>query len=139
MAYWETKKFKDLQKAWYDKLSEDGFKDVEKVCGNELQLRQSAMHPYCKAGVVLDELDRYCVESYFIMLSQFANNSSFDDKVDELILGWYADGRKIKAICEELQKRGDYRCRVTVRMTIRKYEMLWGIKKYTPKQLNKKA
>lgn len=134
MTFWRSKTFRDLQKVWYERLSEDGFKDHEKLVGDEMALRQTAYKAYRGA----EELEIETKSMYYSLLSERIISASFSSDVDRLILTWYAEGEKIKIICEELEKLGERRCRGTVRFTIRKYEMAWGMKEYTLKQLNRK-
>lgn len=135
LTYWKSQHFKALQKLWYQRLQTAGFTDAEKVIGDELELKQTAYHHYRGA----DELTRQSKEAYYEVLSAHVHVAAFETDVDALILSWYADGKKIKAIYIELERLGKRRCRGTIRFTIRKYEVIWGIRKYTPKQLNKKT
>ncbi len=135
MTFWKATPFRALQRTWYKRLEECGFHDAEKIAHGEMVLKQSASHPYKGK----DELTREIKEHYYQMLAQQVEDADFASDVDRLILSLYADGKKIKIICEELEKRGDRRCRGTIRFTIRKYEMEWGIRKYTARQLNRKT
>lgn len=135
MTFWKSQHFKALQKDWYKRLEDLGFRDAEKIVGDELVLRQCAAHMYKDT----DELSRQHKADYYNILSQQVHHATFSNNVDQLILSLYADGKKIKAICDELEKIGERRCRGTIRYTIRKYEMSWGMKEYTPQQLNRKV
>ncbi len=133
MTYWKTQHFKAMQNAWYAKLKVEGFEDIEEIVGGELVLRQSATHPY--RG--LDELRITSKETYYRLLGQKIETSTFNTEVDRLILTCFAIGTKIKDIIRILEREGKGRCRGTIRFTIRKYEMAWGLREYTPQQLNK--
>lgn len=79
------------------------------------------------------------LETYFRLLSQQVHEAQFRNTVDQWILTWYADGWRIKCICDELARKGHSRARHTVRFIIRRYEMLWGMRTYTAKQLNRRT
>lgn len=135
MTYWTTQHFKALQKAWYERLQEGGFQDAEVMVGGELDLRQNACHPYRDNS----EITRSCKEAYYQFVAQKVQETVFTSDVDHLILARHADGKRIKHICEELEGIGKSRTRGTIRFRIRVYEMKWGLKQYTPKQLNRKV
>ncbi len=134
MTYWQTQHFKALQKAWYQRLEAAGFEDVEELVNGEMLLKQSAQHVVRN----LDEIGLDAKVSYFRALAQNVHEAEFRNEVDKTILTRFADGENITKICEVLSMEGRSRCRHTVRYTIRKYEMNWGIRSYTPKQLHKK-
>lgn len=134
MKFWETKSFKAIRDEWYQNLEQNGFKDIEKVCGEELVLRQFSQHVFKN----VNDLAKVQKESYFASLSHAVHHAEFDSEVDKLVLTLYADGQKIKTICAELERIGESRCRGAVRFMIRRYEHQWGMRKYTPKQLNRK-
>lgn len=137
MTYWKTAHFKAMQQAWYAKLKCEGFEDAEEIVGGELLLKQIAAHPYRGQ----DELGIMTKETYYRVLGQKLEETrdSFRSDVDRLILTSFAMGTKIQRIIEILEREGVTRCRGTIRFTIRKYEMAWGLREYTPKQLNRKV
>lgn len=135
MTFWESKSFKALQRAWYQRLKDEGFEDAEELIGTKLVLRQSAAHPYRGQ----DHMGIQIKEAYYHFLSQQIETAEFENDVDKLILIRHAEGRKICHIVAELEELGMGRARDTVRFRIRVYEMKWGIKQYTPKQLHQKV
>lgn len=135
MTFWDTKAFKTLQQAWYQRLKAEGFQDAEEVVGGELVLKQTAAHCYRGA----DQLTRLTKEAYYIFVAQKVEHTVFDSDVDQLILRMHSEGRKKKQICDELASMGKRRCRNTVTFRIRVYEMKWGLREYSPKQLNRKV
>lgn len=135
MTYWKSPSFKAMQRAWYDKLAEEGFQDAEELISGEMVLRQIAAHPYRGQ----DELSISTKEDYYRILGQKLEEASFKNDVDRMILSFFAIGTKIQRIIEILQREGKTRCRGTIRFTIRKYEMKWGLRAYTPKQLNRQG
>lgn len=132
MTFWNKSSFKALQRAWYQRLKDEGFQDAEKLINGRLVLAQSASHPYKGHNEVTIQEK----ETYFMELCQCVYNHEFDDEVDRLVLTWYSQGRKIKEICEDLDQRGELRARNTVRFIIRRYEIAWGLRNYRPNQLN---
>ncbi len=135
MTFWETKHFKALQRAWYQRLKDQGFQDAEELIGTELVLRQTAAHPYRGQ----DQLGRESKEAYYYFVAQQIDDTVFATDIDRLIMLRHSEGRKICHIVAELEELGMGRTRDTVRYRIRVYEMKWGIRQYTPKQLNKKV
>ncbi len=134
MTFWKTPSFIELQRAWYQRLEKEGFQDAEQLVGDQLVLKQIAAHPYRNE----DQLGRTIKEAYFRLLGQEIQKAIFKSEVDRLILTMFADGHTYRAICRALDNLGTPRHRKTVRFTIRKYEMAWGLREYTPQQLNRK-
>lgn len=134
MTFWKSKDFKALQNEWYQRLEELGFQDAEQSIGGDLVLKQRSDHPY--KGI--DQFSREMKEMYFAILAQKVHEAEFRNEVDCLIMTWHAEGANIKSILQELTRLGKTRGRDTIRWTIRKYEMAWGLKTYTPSQLHKK-
>lgn len=136
MTYWRTQHFRAMQEAWYARLRVEGFEDVEQLVQGEMMLRQTADHPYRGQ----DELCISTKETYYRVLSQKLEQDGtwFRNEIDRLILSCFAMGTKVTRIVEILQREGKPRCRNTIMFTIRKYEMQWGLRAYTRKQLNKR-
>lgn len=128
--------FKALQLYWYERLAKGGFKDIEKLKGEELIIAQPAS--YCYRN--MDALTRFLKTEYFRCMAQLALDEStvFRNKIDRHIMIRHGEGAKIKVIVTELIELGTPRVRASVRFIIRRYEMAWGIKNYNHKQLNKK-
>lgn len=158
MTYWKSSGFRELQQAWYQRLAETGFEDAERLVGDELELRQSSTAPYrsmtcLKRRVRRDDMGevvrvtrreinitaRYAKEQYFHVVSALVQDTTFRNEVDRLVVVRYAEGRKACEICEELKQRGTPRFRHAIRFIVRRYETLWGLKKWTPRQLGKKT
>jgi hypothetical protein len=128
---WSDASFKALQQAWYLRLHEEGFEDAEELIAGELVLKQIAAHVYRNS----DNLSRETKETYYRSIASFVSETAFKRDVDRIILTRYAEGKSIKAIVEELRAIGKPRCRNTVTIRIRVYEMKWGLKSYTQRQL----
>lgn len=142
MTYWLSAKFKALQNAWYAKLEATGFEDAEVMVNGQMMLRQCAEHPLKEWSSL--EVDTRA--TYYQALGILTETHDFQSIVDRTILTMFAEGAKIRTICEVLEHRGipslrqrRRRCRNTVTFTIRKYEQLWGLREYSPRQLNKKV
>ncbi len=134
MSFWKTTAFKALQQAWYARLEKEGFRDAEEIIGGEYVLKQIAAHPYRD----MDHLTIWAKESYYRLMCLQVQKGEFATEVDRLVLTMFAEGRRIKHIVEALHNLGTPRARNSVRFIIRKYEMRWGLREYTAKQLNKK-
>ncbi len=134
MTFWTTPQFKALQKDWYQRLEQEGFKDAEELIGGDLKLKQSAGYPYRDQHPMTREVK----EEYFRVLAQMVQESKFRNETDRFILMAHSEGKKAKTICEELQALGVMRFRHSIRFTVRRYEKLWGLRHYTPRQLGRK-
>ncbi len=135
MTYWTTQHFKALQKAWYQRLKDAGFEDAEELANDEMILRQKAEHVYRN----VDAFQCETKETYYHFVAQMVQVTCFRNEVDRVILVSHAAGKKPSQICVDLKEAGFRRCRASVRYRIRIYEMKWGLRSYTPKQLNRKA
>lgn len=126
--------FMKLRQDWYKILEDTGFKDIEKIRGDQLVLRQNAAHCYRYD----DEFSKHIKEEYFRRMGQTVQDEAtvFRNETDKHILMMHAEGAEIKAIVEELIRLGMDRNRSSVRFIIRKYESDWKFKYYAPKQLN---
>lgn len=124
--------FRNLQREWYQKLKDIGFKDIEKLHGDELLLIQSASRS-------IDMCTLLVSEEYYRNIGQKAldEDTEFRNEVHKHILVRHSEGAKIKTIISELNERGLSRTKESVRVIIRRYEMKWGIRTYTEKQLRK--
>lgn len=135
MTYWTTQHFKAMQQAWYQRLNDAGFEDAEELVDGDMVLRQKAEHAICG----LEEVELQSREAYYRFIAHMTQETAFKREVDRIIMASHASGMKITRICEELCKIGHPRGRQTVRYRIRIYEMKWGLKSYTKKQLNRRT
>ena len=133
MTYWKTEHFKALQKSWYRRLEEVGFKDAEKLVEGDMVLKQAAEHVFCRA----DALERETKAAYYRALASRVESETFKTEIDKMILVMRSEGMKITRISAALSAMGVGRHRHWVRTTIRRYETAWGIKTYTAKQLRR--
>jgi hypothetical protein len=127
-------KFKELQSYWYSLLEKAGFKDQEILIGEELILKRPPFH-YRNTQIKRKELQ----EEYYKMMSEHAldETTQFSNQIDKYIILRHIEGVKQKQIVQELLECGTPKSRRSVRVIIRRYEMRWGIRYYTPEQLNK--
>ncbi len=141
--------FKRLQKEWYEKLKEDGFKDMETFRGDELVFKRSGIDNgrviewYIAAtdqGIMDENSEGQIKAEYFRVMAQTAKDEDtvYKNNVDRHVLIRHSEGARIKTIVEELKELNMPRDRYSVRIIIRRYEMLWGIRTWTNKQLHRK-
>lgn len=133
--FWRTKKFKVLSIEWDTNLKVSGFRDIETSCGGEKVLKQRATNAYRQA----DEFERASKLEYFCTLSHLAQRTLFPSPLEQIIMQSHAEGVAIKEIVDELQKMGLSRDRRTIRFIIRRWQMKWGIRTWSPCQMNLKA
>lgn len=158
--------FRKLQKIWYEKLAEAGFKDVEEMRGNTFFLKQSTKHPFRHVNMkrtvtanqvqfkngdrskydeqdlslfVTDRIQLEAKEEYYRVMSHLAYDidTPYDNKAHEYILKKWSDGETIAKISEGLTTLGEDRERKAIRFTIRRYEMRWGLKSYRRKEIGR--
>lgn len=128
MRFWERPDFIALQRQWYAHAQASGFDDAEELIGTEPRLKQTSC--LTRNAEMVDQR-----EEYYALLSQKVRGADFSRDVDRIIMEMRADGAKITHICDELRRQGVCRDRRTVRLRIRVYEVQWGLRSYTPKQL----
>lgn len=127
--------FIQLQKEWYQKLRESGFEDIERFDGQEQLVLIQAAYPL---RAERDEFLRNCKAEYFRSMALAARDQDtvYRNEVDKYIIERYVDGANIKTIVLELKDRKMPRDRNSVRFIIRRYEMQWGLRHYSYKQLH---
>jgi hypothetical protein len=144
MSKWLTKDFLALKKAWYQKLTNEGFQDHEETIGGQEYLRSYSSGVFNRSKkLAVDEK----VDYYDLILAAFWA-SEFDDEVDKFVMRRHSEGAIIKEISTELKilllnkELTRRRCkghRQTTRLIIRKYENRWGIRRWSPDQLKRKT
>lgn len=121
IKFWQTSKFKNLQKIWNKKLEESGFCDAEA----NGKLRQNSANCYrTKVCTVIANKQRY-----FELLGQRFHEENFMDPVDAYVIERRAQGTSFVKIREELRSQGKKNGRETIRKIIRFYERKWNIAK----------
>jgi ABC-type uncharacterized transport system ATPase subunit len=127
--------FSKLQKHWYQRLADTGFKDVEELKDGKLILTEEiGQYHYRKT----DAFRILMKEEYFRAICQMVQDidTRFRNSIDKYILSRYSEGAKIKTIMVELSTQGCQLRRNSIRFIIRRYEVQWGLKSYGPNQLN---
>lgn len=127
LVYWKTKKFKDLQGEWYEKLKSFGFKDLEYQSNDTI------------IGFKSDESDvqREAKREYYSALAQYIKEYApeFDDSIDYFVMYKFSIGYKNVQIRKELSAMGISRHKKTIMYIRRKYESRWGLREWKPEQL----
>lgn len=125
MKFWKREDFKRLQQEWRAKLTDSGFKDIERPNEN------------LKPDITRDSPEGI---EYFqsLIRNLYGDGRHFiipDDMspVEITILALKAEGLRVGEIAERTDLH-----RMTVIFTIRRYEHIWGIKTWTAKQRNLK-
>ena len=126
MEFWRTKGFKKLQLVWNEKLKESGFKE---------ELENIASTSYGKAS----PLERETRLEYYLKVEECFNKTIFDDPAECIIMGLHAQGCDSREIGVKLLEAGISRHKRTILYTIKRYQMKWGIRSWTPKQMKKVA
>lgn len=141
LAKMSKEQFKLLQKEWYAKLKDAGFADIEIMIDGEMQILNRT-YSLLRRGKDFNLTKEYTDEhfSYFNSIAEKATDQDiwFRSDIDRYIMQRHSEGAKIKDICLELKTFSKGKDRYSVRIIIRRYEMLWGIKSYTPRQLHRK-
>lgn len=132
--FWRTKDFKSLIRTWNKKLDESGFTDAEVELRDDRVLKQRATNSYRQAS----QLERESRLEYFVLLGQLAHNTSFNNELERFVMLKHAEGASIKEIVDEINQKGIGRDRKTIRYIIRRWQMKWGIKHWSLKQMNLK-
>ncbi len=128
MKFYQTQKFKKLQKQWDEKLKAAGFVDAEKQIGDEKELKQDSN--YVRRNGNLNTLESKTL--YYQLVGEGFNNETFSDLTCAWIMLGVASGRRMTDIHAGLL---GFRCKIeyeTVRHIVRRYEHKWKIKKYPP-------
>lgn len=114
--------FKLLQKDWYQRLADVGFRDIE------ADGEPSHRH--------VNQTKRETDEQYFDILRMLVNhqNTVWKREIDRRILTLYSEGRRILDICHILRMEGDSRGRGAIRFIIRRYEHAWKIRSHSRAQ-----
>lgn len=124
--FWQTEKFKELQRNWESRLKTSGFIDAE-VDG---RLRQNASN--CYRTQILSVIENKL--RYYELIGHYHHEEDFSDPVEKYVMERRATGISIKQIGKELKERGKKNSRETIRKIIRFYEKKWQLeKKKTPK------
>lgn len=121
--FWQTEKFKHIERVWEEKLRQSGFEDIENNVG---RLKQNAANSYRTSIVTVIENKL----RYFELLGHHLHEESFMDEVHKLVMQRRSEGVTIKNIGIEIKQIwGKRSYRGTIRKIIQHYEMKWKIRK----------
>lgn len=134
MDFWRTRKFKTLYKEWNKKLELSGFTDAEIDLKDDRTLKQRATNCYRQAS----ELERESRLEYYSFLGYLAHNTKFPNELEKYIMARHSEGATIKEIVNEVNSMGGPKHRCTVRYIIRRWQVKWGIKSWSLRQLHLK-
>lgn len=122
--------FKKLKALWDKRLSSEGFDEL----GEQSQTLKRFEPPFLRLkSVEIEERRRY-----YESINDAIAKTKFRSERDRYILTRHAEGAMIKTIAEELHLMGHTKRASTVTTIIRRYQMAWGIRTYTRKQLELK-
>jgi hypothetical protein len=102
----KTKAFRDLEKKWYDKLADKGFKDLErrnKWGREEGRLKTDPLenipHFY--------NVEQFQIkEEYYRMAGQFLHEYKFKTALERIIWDMHTQGISVRNIVKKLQSKG---------------------------------
>lgn len=132
--FWRKKSFKVLAKEWNKKLAQSEFIDAEVELKDDRALKQRAANSYRQAS----QLERESRLEYYSLLGHLVSKESFTDKLEELVMTRHSEGFTNKEIVDEVKRIRPKIHRNTVWYIIRRWEMRWGIKFWTLKQMGLK-
>ena len=129
--------FEKLRAQWYEKLAQSGFKDREDLIDGELKLQEEA--PFIRYKCMPPHIKAAKGEYYQVINNRVNDDETkFRNETDRYVMMRHSEGAQIKQITDELNILSAERDRKTIRIMIRRYEMAWGLKSYTRKELNLK-
>lgn len=135
MEFWKSRQFKILYNSWNQKLKDSQFEDAEIDLKNDRQLKQRATNSYRQAT----ELEREARLEYFLTIGNLANETRFPTALDEYVMLRHSEGASIKEIVAEIRDFSIRRDRKTIRYIIRRWQEIWGIRSWSPHQMNLKS
>jgi len=132
--FYQTKRFKDLERCWDKKLLDTGFADAERTKNGQRILKQASSNAYRSANIQARETRA----EYYRTICYNAYRTTFVKPIDRLVMTMLADGLTIRKIVGELLRHGIKAHRMTVSFIIRRWEHRWGIRYWTLKERNLK-
>jgi hypothetical protein len=106
----KSKKFKALQKVWYDKLKKDGFSDIEQEDG-KLKAWSSSFTALAKNTVL-----REAKTEYYRLVGQFLYDHEFDNALEKYVWELHAEAMGSRGIVKKLRSMG---AKVTDKMVLK--------------------
>lgn len=117
--FWQTQRFKDLQKKWEERLKNSGFIDHER----NGKLTQNAANSYRTQSLAVIENK----QRYYELIGQRCHDEDFSDPVEKYVMSRRAEGIGTKQIGQELKDINQKNSIETIRKIIRFYEKKWGV------------
>lgn len=113
-----------LQRLWYRKLKDSGFKDIEHSSG-------ALDRSYTKSKRTQVEIE--VIQYYYSMASALLNDHKFVDPIEKTIWEYYSEGMSAREISEVLEQAGVKKKRhVTVSKIIKRLETIMKVKYLRP-------
>jgi|SRR5271166_402205 len=134
MGPWKTKELKELYLEWEQRLKDSGFEDAEQTVGNDRVLKQFSTN-FSRQEPMEQTLAR---GRYYDLLRHQLNSVRFKNPIHKYVMHRTADGAKNSEIHAELLSKGQSVNIHTVYLIIRRYEYLWGVRKWTAKEMGLK-
>ena len=97
-----TKEFKTLQREWYKKLKDSGFKEIEDT-SSPLEMLKTWHSSYFINRNTPDTF--LAKQSYFQSASRFLHSNKFKSEKDRLIWEMHCDGATLRGIASELKEK----------------------------------
>lgn len=132
--FWRKKSFKQLSKNWDQRLKDSGFIDSELEIKGDRVLKQRATNVYRQAS----QLERESRFEYYSFLGYLSHNTLFPNDLEKYVMVRHSEGATIKEIVHEISLRGISRDRKTIRYIIRRWQMKWGIRTWSLREMNLK-
>ena len=95
--FYEKKDFKALQKEWYQKLKEEGFRDIED------QKTGIVERPFSHRRYRTDLFYQASVD-YYLTMGHYLENGHIRSDLDRKVLEMHIEGRTYRAIAKELNQ-----------------------------------
>ena len=133
--FWRKKTFKVLLVKWNKKLEDTGFEDCEVELEKDRVLKQGSATRHYKD---LTQFERDSNLEYFYFLGHLANNTVFPNELEKIIMLKHSEGATVNEIIESAKLKKLSVCKKTVRYIIRRWQMKWGIRSWSLRQMNLK-
>lgn len=130
---WNTKSFNELQRTWYQRLKDEGFRDAEELVGTELILKTDSVVSSIQRDTARCQLKAL----YFDLIQKMISETQFESPIDLTILLRHSEGKRSPEIIAELNNMGMEICQKLVLTRIKSYEVRWGIRRMRRQPLPK--
>lgn len=106
MKYYETEKFKKLNKKWQAKLEKSGFDDQEQLLDKSSTTKQESDRVVLKTWSINFFRDRFnktkyeAIETYYRLAGKFLHDHKFVNQTEQTIWMHHSDGLSFRKIDE---------------------------------------